>query len=87
MKDWFANFLPIVKRCYTCFDNFVGVTTEHLFPLFPDFTFGEYLYLQMFKCIVSTVFGVDLTTLVMVYNSKRPAVVDACITEVENRGR
>ena len=36
--------------------------------------------------IISTVFGVDLTTLVMVYDSKRPAVVDACITEVENRG-
>ena len=33
-----------------------------------------------------SVFGVDLTTLVMVYDSKRPAVVDACIAEVESRG-
>ena len=32
-------------------------------------------------------FGVDLTTLVKVYESKRPAVVDACIAEVESRGK
>jgi len=38
------------------------------------------------KRLVKRVFGVDLTTLIMVYNSKRPAVVDACIAEVESRG-
>ena len=38
----------------------------------------------MFTFVV--VFGVDLTTLVMAYDSKRPAVVDSCIAEVESRG-
>ena len=32
------------------------------------------------------VFGVDLTTLVKLHNTKRPYVVDACIKEVEKRG-
>ena len=32
------------------------------------------------------VFGVDLTTLVKLHNTKRPFVVDACIREVEKRG-
>ena len=36
--------------------------------------------------IFVVVFGVDLTTLVMAYDSKRPAVVDSCIAEVESRG-
>ncbi|XP_065053861.1 N-chimaerin-like [Rhopilema esculentum] len=38
------------------------------------------------KRLVKRVFGVDLTTVVKVYNSKRPAVVDTCISEVESRG-
>lgn len=33
-----------------------------------------------------TVFGVDLTTLVKLHNTKRPFVVEACIREVEKRG-
>lgn len=37
--------------------------------------------------IVFAVFGVDLTTVVMAYDSKRPAVVDACIIEIEKRGK
>ena len=32
------------------------------------------------------VFGVDLTTLVKLHNTKRPYVVDVCIQEVEKRG-
>ena len=32
------------------------------------------------------VFGVDLTTLVKLHNTKRPFVVEACIREVERRG-
>lgn len=32
------------------------------------------------------VFGVDLTTLVKLYNTKRPFVVEACVKEVESRG-
>ena len=32
------------------------------------------------------VFGVDLTTLVKLHNTKRPFVVEACIKEVEKRG-
>lgn len=32
------------------------------------------------------VFGVDLTTLVKLHNTKRPFVVEACIREVEKRG-
>jgi len=32
------------------------------------------------------VFGVDLTTLVKLHNTKRPYIVDACIREVERRG-
>ena len=31
-------------------------------------------------------FGVDLTTLVKLHNTKRPYVVEACIREVERRG-
>jgi len=33
-----------------------------------------------------TVFGVDLTTLVKLHNTKRPFVVEACIAEVDKRG-
>lgn len=38
------------------------------------------------KKLVKRVFGVDLTTLVKAYNLRRPAVVDACIKEIEQRG-
>lgn len=33
------------------------------------------------------VFGVDLTTLVKIRQTQRPAVVDMCITEIERRGK
>jgi len=38
----------------------------------------------LFFCVA--VFGVDLTTLVKLHNTKRPYIVDACIREVERRG-
>lgn len=38
------------------------------------------------KKYIRRVFGVDLTTLVKLHNTKRPYVVDACIKEVEKRG-
>ncbi|KAL9967693.1 hypothetical protein ACROYT_G025979 [Oculina patagonica] len=38
------------------------------------------------KKYVRRVFGVDLTTLVKLHNTKRPFVVEACIREVEKRG-
>lgn len=38
------------------------------------------------KRYVKRVFGVDLTTLVKLHNTKRPFVVEACIREVERRG-
>lgn len=38
------------------------------------------------KRFVKRVFGVDLTTLVKLHNTKRPFVVETCIKEVERRG-
>ncbi|KAJ7375425.1 N-chimaerin [Desmophyllum pertusum] len=38
------------------------------------------------KKYVRRVFGVDLTTLVKLHNTKRPFLVEACIKEVEKRG-
>lgn len=36
---------------------------------------------------ITRVFGVDLTTLVKACNTMRPFVVEACINEIENRGK
>ncbi|EDO42176.1 predicted protein, partial [Nematostella vectensis] len=38
------------------------------------------------KKYIKRAFGVDLTTLVKLHNTKRPFVVDICINEVEKRG-
>lgn len=38
------------------------------------------------KKYIRRVFGVDLTTLVKLHNTKRPFVVEACVKEVESRG-
>ena len=46
-------------------------------------------HMSMFAIILYfyiAVFGVDLTTLVKLHNTKRPFVVEACIREVERRG-
>lgn len=44
-----------------------------------------------FKLLIETlliylVFGVDLTTLVKLHDTKRPFVVEMCIQDVEKRG-
>ena len=38
-------------------------------------------------CFLFLVFGVDLTIIVKLYNTKTPVVLKHCISEVERRGK